>query len=63
VRGSTVTVIVAGDFNAHSLNWGSQLDDAVGRMIDEATSSMNLLLCNHGEHQLLIGEPEKAILI
>lgn len=48
VRGSTVPVIVAGDFNAHSSNWGSQRDDAEGRMVEESMSSMDLLLCNHG---------------
>jgi hypothetical protein len=48
VRGSTLPVIVAGDFNAKSQEWGSPMEDRKGRLLADWAASLGLLVCNRG---------------
>jgi len=45
---SDTALVVAGDFNSHSAEWGSANDDTRGRMLSEFTSALGLYVCNVG---------------
>lgn len=48
VRSSKFPVVIAGDFNAKSGEWGDYREDARGRLLSDLMSSLNLLACNQG---------------
>ncbi|KAL4104767.1 hypothetical protein QTP88_020043 [Uroleucon formosanum] len=51
VRGQNLTdthLIVAGDFNAHSAEWGSATNDARGSLLSGLASALGLNVCNEG---------------
>jgi len=41
-------IIVAGNFNAHSAEWGSSSEDVRGSILSGFTSALNLMVCNVG---------------
>jgi len=41
-------IIVAGDFNSHSAEWGSATDDARGSLLSNFAASLELVVCNEG---------------
>jgi len=43
-----MNLIVAGDFNSHSAEWGSATDDARGALLSGFTAGLDLLICNEG---------------
>lgn len=45
---NTDIVIVAGDFNSHSAEWGSTTNDVRGELLASFASSLNLEVCNVG---------------
>jgi len=44
----TYDLIVAGDFNSHSAEWGSARDDVRGVMFSVFVTSLELQICNDG---------------
>ncbi|KAE9542319.1 hypothetical protein AGLY_003446 [Aphis glycines] len=46
--GDRADLVVAGDFNAHSAEWGSATDDARGSLLSDFASALGLLFCNIG---------------
>jgi len=42
------TVVVGGDFNAHSTEWGCPADDARGDLLANFCASLDLAVCNRG---------------
>lgn len=45
---SALSVIIAGDFNAKSGEWGDHKEDARGRLLTDLMAFLNLLACNCG---------------
>lgn len=41
-------IIVAGDFNSHSAEWGSATEDARGSLLSDFAASLELVVCNVG---------------
>lgn len=41
-------LVVAGDFNSHSAEWGSSSEDARGELLSNFASALNLTVCNVG---------------
>lgn len=54
IRATRAPFLVAGDFNAHSPNWGSPSEDARGRMLKDMISSTNLNICNIGNEPTFV---------
>ncbi|KAF0692078.1 Uncharacterized protein FWK35_00036809, partial [Aphis craccivora] len=54
IRGATVSVIVAGDFNAKSPVWGNPREDMKGQALVDRTSSLNLTTCNNGDRPTFV---------
>jgi len=54
IRGATVPVIVAGDFNAKSPVWGDPREDMKGQALVNLTSSLNLTTCNNGDRPTFV---------
>lgn len=48
VRSAVLPVIIAGDLNAKSGEWGDHREDVRGRLLTDLMSSLNLLACNCG---------------
>jgi len=48
VRTSSVPVIVAGDFNSHSPEWGNPDENQRGSLLADTIYSLNLYVCNRG---------------
>jgi len=48
VRGATGPVIIVGDFNSKSPEWGSPLEDRRGRALAELLATLGLTICNEG---------------
>jgi len=51
IRNQTIAgsdIIVAGDFNSHSAEWGSATDDARGSLLSDFAASLELVVCNVG---------------
>jgi len=48
VRGSNQPVIVGGDFNAKSGEWGSPIENAKGKALADLAASLGLAVCNQG---------------
>ncbi|CAH2000340.1 unnamed protein product [Acanthoscelides obtectus] len=48
------SVVIGGDFNAHSAVWGSYREDATGRQILELCEESNLVILNSGPQQELL---------
>jgi len=48
VRSAILPVIIAGDLNAKSGEWGDHREDVRGRLLTDLMSSLNLLACNCG---------------
>ncbi|KAF0736587.1 Uncharacterized protein FWK35_00023750 [Aphis craccivora] len=46
--GSTANLIIAGDFNSHSPEWGSTRLDPKGAMLSDFATSLGLTVCNVG---------------
>lgn len=46
--GAGSDVIVAGDFNSHSAEWGSSKEDARGSLLSNFASALDLTVCNVG---------------
>jgi hypothetical protein len=43
-----IDVIVAGDFNSHSAEWGSSTEDVRGSLLSDFASALDLTACNVG---------------
>lgn len=48
VRGATGPVVIAGDFNAKSPEWGSIFEDCRGRALADMLAVLELAVCNEG---------------
>jgi len=48
VMGATRPVVIAGDFNSKSPEWGSPFEDRRGRALADLLASLGLMLCNEG---------------
>ncbi|KAL4100909.1 hypothetical protein QTP88_020934 [Uroleucon formosanum] len=48
VRSSMLPVIIAGDFNAKSGEWGDHREDAMGSLLTDLMSFLNFQACNYG---------------
>lgn len=48
IRGSTMPVVVSGDFNAHSPLWGSPSEDKRGEQLVDMLAANDLNICNEG---------------
>lgn len=55
IRNSPVPCVVAGDFNAHSPEWGSPNEDCRGTLLADLASSTNLSICNNGQPTFIRG--------
>jgi len=42
-------IVVAGDFNAHSAEWGSSSEDVRGSLLSGFASALDLMVCNVGK--------------
>lgn len=49
IRSSESPVLVAGDFNAKSPEWGDHREDQKGRLLADWLASLNLSVCNQGD--------------
>lgn len=47
-NGREIDLIVAGDFNSHSAEWGSATEDARGSMLSGFAAALDLQICNIG---------------
>lgn len=54
VMASAVPVIIAGDFNSHSLELGSPDENRRGTLLADAMSSLNLYVCNRGNQPTFV---------
>jgi len=46
--GAAMNIVVAGDFNSHSAEWGSSTDDTRGSLQSSFASALDLTVCNVG---------------
>lgn len=49
IRSARTPVLVAGDFNAKSPEWGNHREDQKGRALADRIASLNLSVCNLGD--------------
>lgn len=49
IKSDTHPIILAGDFNAKSPEWGDPREDRCGRALADFTASVNLVACNRGD--------------
>lgn len=62
IRNSSIPVLVAGDFNAKSGEWGSLRDDARGLLLADMIAALDLLVCNNGNSPTFVrGDSESII--
>ncbi|XP_025207247.1 uncharacterized protein LOC112603061 [Melanaphis sacchari] len=54
VREALCPVIVAGDFNSKSQEWGSPREDARGKALADLTASLGLTTCNRGNAPIFV---------
>ena len=59
IRGKTP--IIAGDFNAWAVEWGSTLTNKRGRLVLESFSPLNLVLINTGNRSTFPGVAGRSI--
>jgi hypothetical protein len=60
VRTSAVPVIVAGDFNAYSPEWGSPDENQRGSLLADDIHSINLYVCNRGNQPTFVRGASKT---
>jgi len=54
VREAKCPVIVAGDFNSKSQEWGSPLEDKRGKALADLVASLGLVTCNQGKEPTFV---------
>ena len=54
-------LILLGDFNSYNMMWGSRETDARGRVIEEVTTDMDLVILNNGQPTRISYNVETAI--
>lgn len=60
IRGATCPVIVAGDLNAKSPEWGSPIEDRRGRILADLLASTGLSVCNQGNQPTFVRGTSKS---
>lgn len=61
VRSSPVPVVITGDFNAKSREWGSLREDNRGKTLADLSASLGLTVCNQGQPTFVRGASESHI--
>jgi len=54
VKGATCPLVVAGDFNSKSPEWGSPYEDRRGRTLADLLAALGLAVCNEGNKPTFI---------
>ncbi|XP_074036343.1 uncharacterized protein [Leptinotarsa decemlineata] len=62
IRTSRTEVIITGDFNAKSPEWGMNFSDARGHKMTEWIAANNLIVVNHGEKPTFVHQSYGSIL-
>jgi len=60
IRGAVGPVIVAGDFNSKSPEWGSPTEDRRGRAMADLLASAGLTVCNQGNAPTFVSEASRS---
>jgi len=54
VMGATGPVVIAGDFNSKSPEWGSPIEDRRGRALADLLAALGLAVCNEGNEPTFV---------